>query len=51
MRGSSKEEGSKKARLALPIQTSESGLTGLVPFGEPNVLTSLLTEQMGEGLV
>lgn len=51
MRGSSKEEGRKKARLALLTQTSKSSLTGPVPFGEPSVLTFQLTEQMSEGLV
>lgn len=51
VRRSKKEEGGRKVRLALPIQTFESGPTRSVPFAEPNGLTSQLTEQMGEGLV
>lgn len=37
VRRSSKEEGGRKVRLALLIQTFESGPTGPVPFAEPNV--------------
>lgn len=51
VRRSKKEEGGRKVRLALPIQTFESGPTRPVPFAEPKGLTSQLTEQMGEGLV